>query len=102
MSTGITWDPLLADRLVRGLSLSVLGQAVLPDPLSRLLVLGRSDAPPDGSMAPAAALLPTAARGAVVLSPFGLGRHPGATRIPEELTTRFRTRPARGGGFFVL
>jgi ATPase family associated with various cellular activities (AAA) len=102
MPTGITWDPLLADRLVRGLSLSVLGQQALPEPLSRLLVLGRSDAPPDGRMALAAALVPTPAGGTVVLSPLGLGRHPGATRIPQELAARFQTRPARGGGFFVL
>ena len=102
MPTGFTWDPPLADRLVRGLSLSVLGQQALPDPLSRLLVLGRSDAPPDGRMALAAALVPTAAGGTAVLSPLGLGRHPGATRIPAELAERFDTRPARGGGFFEL
>jgi AAA+ superfamily predicted ATPase len=102
MPTGITWEPLLADRLARGLSLSVLGQLALPEPLSRLLVLGRSDAPPDGRMALAAALVPTAAGGTAVLSPLGLGRHSGATRIPAELSGRFQTRPARGGGFFVL
>ena len=102
MPTGITWEPLLADRLVRGLSLSVLGRLALPDPLSRLLVLGRSDAPPAARMALAAALVPTAAGGTAVLSPFGLGRHLEATRIPAELTGRFQTRPAQGGGFFVL
>jgi hypothetical protein len=102
MPSGISWDPLLADRLVRGLSLGVLGQATLPQPLSRLLVLGRSEEPPGARMALAAVLVPTGSGGTAVLSPFGLGRHRGATRIPEELAARFPTRRARGGGFFVL
>ena len=101
MPTGITWDPLLADRIVRGLSLGVLGQIALPEPLARLVVLGRSDGPPQAQLSLAATLVPTASGGTVVLSPFGLGR-PGATRIPEELTERFDTRALRGGGFFVL
>jgi hypothetical protein len=99
MPTGITWDPLLADRLVRGLSLSVLGQAALPEPLARLLVLGRSDAAPEGKMAFAAVLVPTASGGTAVLSPFGLG-NAGATRIPTAVADRFGGRPA-AGGFFV-
>jgi hypothetical protein len=102
MPTGITWDPLLADRLVRGLSLSVIGQLALPEPLSRLVVLGRSDTPPDARMALAATLVPTASGGTAVLSPFGLGRHPGATRVPSELAARFRTRPAGGGGGLLV
>jgi AAA+ superfamily predicted ATPase len=101
MPSGLSWDPLLADRLVRGLSLSVLGQLALPAPLSRLLVLGRSDTPPDGRMALAAVLVPTARGATLALSAIGLG-HPGATRIPDELSQHFRTRAARGGGFFVL
>ncbi|HEY4027354.1 MAG TPA: ATP-binding protein [Candidatus Dormibacteraeota bacterium] len=101
MPTGITWDPQLADRLVRGFSITVLGQLGLPAPLSRLLVLGRSDAPPDSRMSLAAALVPTASGGTAILSAFGLGR-PGATRIPEELAAHFPTRRARGGGFFSL
>jgi len=99
MPTGITWDPLLADRLVRGLSLSVLGQIGLPDPLARLLVLGRSDSPPEGKMALAAVLVPTASGGTAVLSPFGLG-NAGATRVPVGLAPRFGGRAA-AGGFFV-
>jgi hypothetical protein len=99
MPTAITWDPLLADRLVRGLSLSVLGQIALPEPLARLLVLGRSDTPPDGRMALAAVLVPTASGGTAVLSPFGLG-NAGATRIPVAALQRLGGRPA-GGGFFV-
>ncbi|HYW26219.1 MAG TPA: ATP-binding protein [Terriglobales bacterium] len=99
MPTGITWDRPLADRLVRGLSLSVLGQLALPEPLARLLVLGRSDSPPDGKMALAAVLVPTAAGGTAVLSPLGLGRA-GATRIPVAVAERFSGRPA-AGGFFV-
>jgi AAA+ superfamily predicted ATPase len=101
MPTGITWDPPLADELVRGLSLSVLGQLGLPAPLSRLLVTGRSDSPPEGRLALAAVLVPTASGGTAILSPFGLGRS-GATRIPEELAARFPTRRARGGGFYAL
>ena len=99
MPTGITWDPLLADRLARGLSLSVLGQLSLPEPLARLLVLGRSDTPPDARMALAAVLVPTASGGTAVLSPFGLGRA-GATRIPTRLAPRFGGR-AGAGGFYV-
>jgi ATPase family protein associated with various cellular activities (AAA) len=102
MPSGISCDPRLVDRLARGLSPTVLGQVTLPPPLSRLVALGRSDTPPDARMALAAVLVPTASGGAAVLSPFGLGPYPGATRIPEELATRFPTRPARGGGFFVL
>jgi len=101
MPTGITWDPLLADRIVRGLSLGVLGQIALPEPLARLVVLGRSDGPPQAQLSLAATLVPTAAGGTAVLSPFGLGQ-PGATRIPDELTERFDTKALRGGGFFVL
>src|SRR5205085_2598880 len=73
----------------------------LPEPLSRLLVLGRSDGPPESRMALAAVLVPTPAGGTAVLSPFGLGRHPGATRIPRELAASFHTRSA-GPGFYVL
>jgi hypothetical protein len=102
MAPGISWDPALEERLLGGLSLSVLGQVGLPEPLSRLLLLGRSDTQPDGRLALAAVLVPTPHGGTVALSPFGLGRHPGATRIPSEVADRFPSRPARGGGFFVL
>jgi len=102
MPPGIAWDPRLADRLAGGLPLGLIGRAPLPPPLSRLLVFGRSDAPPDARMALAALLVPTGSGGTALLSPLGLGRHPGATRIPEELAARFPTRRARGGGFFVL
>ena len=95
MATAITWDPPLADRLVRGLSLSVLGQLTLPDPLSRLLVLGRSDAPPESKMALAAVLVPTASGGTAVLSMFGLGRA-GATQVPPDVAKRFRARQDAG------
>jgi AAA+ superfamily predicted ATPase len=98
----VSWDPALAERLLRGLSLSVIGQLGLPEPLSRLVVLGRSDSPPDGRMALAAVLVPTPRGGTVALSPLGMGRHPGATRLPVELADRYPTRPARGGGFFLL
>jgi transitional endoplasmic reticulum ATPase len=99
MRTGISWDPLLADRLVRGLSLSVLGQLALPEPLARLLVLGRSDSQPDGRMALAAVLVPTASGGTAVLSTLGLG-NASATRIPLSVRDRFGGRAA-AGGFFV-
>src|SRR5262249_60342195 len=83
MSLRLTWDPTLADRLRRGLSLSVLGQLGLPEPLSRLLVFGRSDTPPDARMALAAILVPTARGGTVALSPFGLGQG-AATPVPAD------------------
>src|SRR5438270_514857 len=89
MAPPISWDPLLVEGLLRGLSLSVIGQLALPEPLSRLVVLGRSDSPPDGHMALAAILVPTARGGAVALSPLGMGRHPGATRMPGEEPTSF-------------
>ncbi len=98
----LSWDPALAERLLRGLSLSVIGQLSLPEPLSRLVVLGRSDSPPDGRMALAAVLVPTPRGGTVALSPLGMGRHPGATRIPVEVADRYPSRPARGGAFYVL
>ena len=101
MSLRLTWDPTLADRLRRGLSLSVLGQLGLPEPLSRLLVFGRSDTPPDARMALAAILVPTARGGTVALSPFGLGKA-GATRVPDEVAGRYRSTILRRGGFFVL
>lgn len=101
MSLRLTWDPALADRLRRGLSLSVLGQLGLPEPLSRLLVFGRSDTPPDARMALAAVLVPTARGGTVALSPFGLGQA-GATRVPDEVAGRYRSTIVRRGGFFVL
>ncbi len=97
----ITWDPVLAERLRRGLSLSVLGQHSLPDPLSRLLVFGRSDTPPDAHMALAAVLVPTTRGGTVALGPLGFG-DPGATRIPDEVADRFPSVTARRGGFYVL
>jgi hypothetical protein len=99
MAVHITWEPALAQRLREGLPLSVVGQVALPAPLSRLLVLGRSDR---ARMSLAAVLVPTAEGATVVLSPLGLGRHLGATRIPGDLAGRFASRPARGGGFFVL
>src|SRR5215470_10521587 len=101
MAPELSWDPTLAERLLRGMSLGVIGQLALPDPLSRLVVLARSDSPPDAHMALAAVLVPTARGGTVALSPLGLGR-PGASRIPVELAERFPSRPARGGGFYVL
>jgi AAA+ superfamily predicted ATPase len=102
MAPEVTWDPALAEKLLRGLSLSVIGQLSLPEPLSRLVVLGRSDSPPDGRMALAAILVPTPRGGTVALSPLGMGRHPGATRLPIELASRYASRAVRGGGFFLL
>jgi hypothetical protein len=101
MAPEISWDPALAERLLRGMSLGVVGQLGLPEPLSRLVVLGRSDSPPDGHMALAAVLVPTARGGTVALGPLGMGR-PGASRIPIEVADRFPSRAARGGGFYVL
>ena len=101
MSPHLTWDPTLVARLRRGLSLTVLGQLALPEPLSRLLVFGRSDTPPDAHMALAAVLVPTTRGATVALSPFGLGQ-PGATRIPDEVAGRYRSATLQRGGFFVI
>ncbi|HKF78854.1 MAG TPA: ATP-binding protein [Candidatus Dormibacteraeota bacterium] len=102
MAQRLSWDPALVERLLGGLALTVLGQLGLPEPLSRLVVFGRSDTQPDGRIALAAVLVPTARGGAVALGPFGLGPHPAATRVPGDAAARFRSRPVGGGGFFVL
>ena len=93
MTRRIAWDPSLADRLAAGLPVTVLGQLLLPAPLSRLLVLGRSDAE---RVALAAALVPGVAAGA--LGMLGLGR---TGVVPEEVARRFPSRRVRGG-FFTL
>lgn len=92
MAPRLSWDPVLPERLLRGLSLGVIGQQALAEPLSRLLVMGRSSSPPGGRMSLAAVLVP---------SPRSLGRA-GATRLPTELMDFFPSRQARGGGFYVL
>jgi ATPase family associated with various cellular activities (AAA) len=89
----IAWDPSLADRLGAGLPVTVLGQLLLPAPLSRLLVLGRSDAE---RVALAAALVPGVTAGA--LSMLGFGR---AGVVPDEVAARFPSRHVNAG-FFTL
>jgi len=72
----------------------VLGQVGLEPPLSRLLVLGRSDTSSTGhrSLALAAAVLPEGSAGALALAPFGIGPLAGAMEPPAELRDHFRTR----------
>src|SRR5436305_66651 len=77
---GISWTPALADGLAAGLPLQVLGQSARSGPLSRLLVLGRSD--PDGGASLAAVLA-------------------GTMRTPAAIEKGFRT-VRRGGAVFVL
>lgn len=101
MGQRITWDPALAEGLRRGLSLCVLGQAALPPPLSRLLVLGRSDAAPHGHMSLAAVVMPAAEGGTLPLALLGLGRYAGATRVTSALGEQLATRQAKDG-FYVL
>jgi hypothetical protein len=97
----LSWDPTLARRLRRGLPLTVLGQTGLPAPLSRLLVLGRSDGGPRGRASLAAVLVPSFQDGTALLSVVGLGRHPAAIRVPTALG-QLPVRAAPGEGLFVL
>jgi hypothetical protein len=75
----ITWAPALADALASGLQLQVLGQTGRGGPLSRLLVLGRSEG---GGRAALAAVLA------------------GTFRTPPAIDERFNT-VRRGQGLFV-
>jgi AAA+ superfamily predicted ATPase len=94
----LLWSPDLAERLYSGLTLTVLGQVALEPPLGRLLVVGRSDGPPElgGSgqrtMALAAVIMPEGSAGALALAPFGLGPLAGAMEPPAALREQFRTR----------
>src|SRR5438270_2448735 len=72
----ITWAPALAEALVAGLPLQVLGQSARTGPLSRLLILGRSD--PD--------------RGAWLAAVLA-----GTLRTPPAIEEQFRTERLRGG-----
>jgi hypothetical protein len=75
----VTWSPELADRLTSGLPLQVLGQSGRGGPLSRLVVLGRSD--PESGAALAAVLA-------------------GTLRTPRAIPESFPT-VRRGRGLFV-
>jgi AAA+ superfamily predicted ATPase len=72
----ITWAPALAEALASGLPLQVLGQSARNGPLSRLLVLGRSEAE----------------RGAWLAAVLA-----GTLRTPPAIEARFRTERVRGG-----
>src|SRR5581483_6921007 len=87
----LTWAPELAHRLQNGLPLTVLGQVVLEPPLSRLLVLGRSEGGPRGTFSLAAVVMPET-NPALVLAPFGLGPLAGTLQPPAELGRYFPIR----------
>jgi hypothetical protein len=72
----ITWAPALAEALVAGLPLQVLGQSARGGPLSRLLVLGRSE--PE--------------RGAWLAGVLA-----GTLRTPPAIEAQFRTERVRSG-----
>jgi hypothetical protein len=82
----LTWTPELAQRLLGGLPLTVLGQIALDPPLGRLVVIGRSEPQL------AAAIMPGASAGALALAPFGLGPLAGTLTPPAELRQRFTSR----------
>src|ERR1700716_599229 len=88
---GITvrWSAGLAARLVSGSPATVVGQVSLPAPLSRLLVLARSRA---GQVSLAAALIPTASRSALAVTPLGIVKQLGAIPPPRLVSQVFRTR----------
>ncbi|HXI16257.1 MAG TPA: AAA family ATPase [Chloroflexota bacterium] len=90
----LLWSSELAERLNSGLPLTVLGQAALDPPLGRLLVVGRSDSPGNGTatMALAAVVVPEGSASALMLAPFGLGPLAGAMQPPAELRDHFRVR----------
>jgi AAA+ superfamily predicted ATPase len=87
----LTWTPELAQRLLGGLPLTVLGQIALDPPLGRLVVVGRSE-PHPGGVSLAAAIMPGASAGALALAPFGLGPLAGTLTPPAELRQRFTSR----------
>ncbi len=88
----VLWSPELAERLRAGLPITVLGQVALDPPLGRLLVVGRSDAGPNGTLALAAVVVPVGNAGALALAPFGLGPLAGAMAPPAELGREFPLR----------
>src|SRR2546421_11323895 len=87
--TTVRWSPELAARIPAGMPATVVGQLPLPPPLSRLLVLARSRA---GLVSLAAALIPTASRGALAVTPLGIVKQLGAIQPPRLVSQNFRTR----------
>jgi AAA+ superfamily predicted ATPase len=87
--TTVRWSPELAARLAAGMPATVVGQLALPAPLSRLVVLARSRA---GLVSLAAALIPTASRGALAVTPLGIVKQLGAIQPPKLVSEVFRTR----------
>src|SRR5919201_1252887 len=93
----IRWSPELAARLAVGMPATVVAQVALPAPLSRLLVLARSS-PGQVSLAPA--LIPSASRSALAVTPLGLVNRLGAIQPPRQVSDAFRTR-RQGDAVFV-
>jgi AAA+ superfamily predicted ATPase len=93
----IRWSPELAARLVDGMPATIVAQVALPAPLSRLLVLARSRA---GLVSLAAALIPSASRGALAVTPLGIVNRLGAIQPPRQVAEVFRTR-RQGDAVFV-
>jgi AAA+ superfamily predicted ATPase len=87
--TSVRWSPELAARLAVGMPPTVVGQLALPPPLSRLVVLARSR---PGQVSLAAALIPTAGRGALAVTPLGIVKQLGAIQPPKLVSQLFRTR----------
>jgi AAA+ superfamily predicted ATPase len=87
--TRVRWSPELAERLAAGMPPTVVGQLALPAPLSRLLVLARSRG---GTASLAAAMIPTASRSALAVTPLGIVKQLGAIQPPELVTRFFPTR----------
>jgi AAA+ superfamily predicted ATPase len=89
LRTTVRWSPELAARLAAGMPATVVGQLPLPSPLSRLVVLARSRG---GSASLAAALIPTASRSALAVTPLGIVKQLGAIQPPELVADFFPTR----------
>src|SRR3984893_185141 len=87
--TTVRMSPELAARLSARTPATVVGQLPLPPPLSRLVVLARSRA---GLVSLAAALIPTATRGALAVTPLGIVKQLGAIQPPKLVSQVFRTR----------
>ncbi|MDQ6637754.1 MAG: ATP-binding protein [Candidatus Dormibacteraeota bacterium] len=101
MGARIEVDPELARRLTGGLPVTVLEATPLPAPLSRLLVMARSErSEPDrpGRVSLAGVLVPTPS-GAFPISSLGLGRGARA-RLPRSLEP-MKTRWDAGALFLL-
>ncbi len=88
----ISWAPELAERLVSGLPLTVLGQLSLPAPLAHVLVVGRADGGAKSAASLAATLIPGGNAAELALGSLGMGSVAGLLQPPPDITAQIATR----------